>query len=157
LCATLFTCSVAAAAQVQQQLPTRHVHEQVKNGHAPIVGLLPGTLRIRLAIMLQLHNQTELDDLIQRLYDPESPSYGQYLSVQEFTNRFGPTTQEYERVVSFAEANGMLVTGRSANRMVVEVTASAWDIERAFHLAIGIYQHPHGKSPVLRTRPGAVG
>jgi subtilase family serine protease len=142
LCATILTCSVAVSAQGQQRLPTQHVREQVKNGQAPIVSLPPGNLRMRLAIMLQLHNQTELDDFIQMLYEPESLSYGQYLSVREFTDWFGPTQQEYETVVSFAEANGMVVTGRSANRMVVEVTASARDIERAFHLAIGIYQHP---------------
>ena len=32
-----------------------------------------------------------LDDLLRRLYDPQDPLYGHYLTPAEFTARFGPT------------------------------------------------------------------
>lgn len=127
---------MAVPARAQQQLPTRHMREEVMNGEAPIMGVLPGTLHMNLAIMLPLHNEAQLDALLQELYDPESPSYGQYLTVAEFTDTFGPTQQEYDSVVAFAEANGMAVIDKSPNRMVVDVGASVTNIEKAFHLTL---------------------
>ena len=129
-------------AQTQRPLPTHHVRQAVINGEAPLVGLLPGTLRMRVGIMLPLRNQAELDSLLQDLYDPNSPLYGQYLTVREFTDRFGPTQEDYDAVVAFAKANGMTVTGLSPNRLVIDVIASVATIEQAFHVILGVYQHP---------------
>ncbi|MFZ0321992.1 MAG: protease pro-enzyme activation domain-containing protein, partial [Candidatus Sulfotelmatobacter sp.] len=75
-----------------------------------------------------------LDDLLQEIYDPQSPSYHQYLSLEEFTDQFGPTQEDYNAVIHFLSANGMSVTATSPNRMVIEVTASAVDIDKAFTL-----------------------
>ena len=93
-------------------------------------------------IALPLRNESELDDLLQELYDPQSPSFHQFLSVEEFTERFGPTEEDYAAVIRFAEQNGLTVTGTSPNRMVVDVTGSVADIERAFQVTMGSYQHP---------------
>jgi subtilase family serine protease len=143
---SLFMAFIAVAMAhgqtVERFLPTRHVREAAVNGRAPLVGVLPGTQRMRLAIALPLHNQAELNDLLRRLYDPQSSSYHQYLSVREFTERFGPSREDYESVVHFAEANGMTVEGRSRNRLVLDLTASVSDIERTFHVTMGVYQHP---------------
>ena len=48
------------------------------------VGELPGTHRLSLAVSLPLHHEVELDALLEQLYDPESPNFRQYLSVEEF-------------------------------------------------------------------------
>jgi len=44
----------------------------VPNGQAAWLDEFPGTQRLSLAISLPLRNETELDDLLQRLYAPES-------------------------------------------------------------------------------------
>jgi hypothetical protein len=138
---------VAVPTWAQQQLPTRHVREQALNGQAQMVGLLSGSLRMNVAIMLPLHNQAELDELLQQLYDSQSPTYGRYLTVEEFTERFGPTQAEYDAVIRFAQENGMTVTDRFPNRLVVGASAAVTDIERAFHLTLGVYQHPTENRP----------
>lgn len=146
--ASLFVTGIAVGffvitpADAQQRLLTRHVREVVVNGQAPIVGLLPATQRLQLAVMLPLRNQAELNDLLRQLYDPNSRFYRQYLSVQQFTDRFGPTQADYDAVVHFIEANGMTVTRTTTNRMVVDVTASVADINRVLHLTMGLYKHP---------------
>ncbi len=145
LAATLLLLFSAVPTWAQRELPTRHVREQTLNGQAPIVGVLPGTLRLNLAIMLPLRNQAELDDLLEQLYDPQNPSYGQYLTVEEFTESFGPTQDEYDAVVAFAKANNMAVTETFPNRMVIGLSASVSDIQKAFHLTLGVYQHPTEK------------
>jgi len=121
---------------------TRHMREEVSSGQAAWVGRLPASQTLRLTIALPLRNESDLDDLLQELYDPQSPSYHQFLSVEEFTERFGPPQADYDALVSFLEASGMTVTGTAPNRMIVNVTGPAANIERAFHTTLSEYQHP---------------
>jgi kumamolisin len=97
---------------------------------------------MRLVLVLPLRNQAALDQFLKELYDPASPSYRQYLTVEEFTTMFGPTQQDYDAVLRWAEANGFTVVGTSRNRMNVDVTGAVAAIETAFHVNMGVYQHP---------------
>ncbi|MGD0545493.1 MAG: S53 family serine peptidase [Candidatus Acidiferrales bacterium] len=123
-------------------LMTRHVREAVRNGQARSVGHLPGTQTMRLVLVLPLRNQAELENFLQELYDPSSLSYRQFLTVEEFTGRFGPTPEDYDSVIHFAETNGLTVVGTSRNRLDLDVTGSVENIERALHVTMGVYQHP---------------
>jgi subtilase family serine protease len=49
---------------------------------------------LQFAIHLPLRNTTELARLLHDLYDPTSPSFHRYLTVSEFTERFGPTSTD---------------------------------------------------------------
>jgi subtilase family serine protease len=141
LSSSLFFISGIAQAE-QRPTMTSHVPEVVASGLAPLVGHLPSTQRLSLAISLPLRNEAELDDLLQQIYDPQSPSFHKYLSVAEFTSRFGPTQSDHATVLKFAQANGLALIDLPANRMVVDVEASAAAIENAFHITLGVYQHP---------------
>ena len=121
---------------------TNHVPQAVASGVAPLVAHVSGTQHLSLAISLPLRNQAELDDLFQRIYDPQSPSYHKYLSVQEFTERFGPTESDYAALLRFAVFNGLAVIDTAANRMVVDIDAPVATIENALHITLGVYQHP---------------
>lgn len=137
----LFFTSPAAQAQ-QRPTMTTHVPEAVASGVAPLVGYVPGAQRMGLTISLPLRDESQLDNLIEQIYDPQSPSYHQYLSVREFTAAFGPTQADYASVIDFARANGLDVIDKAANRAVLNVEGSATNIESAFHITLGMYQHP---------------
>jgi hypothetical protein len=71
---------------------------QTLRGHVPAAvaqlqptGRLPATNRLHLAVALAPRNRDGLLKLLQDQQDPQSPSYHQYLSLEEFTSRFGPT------------------------------------------------------------------
>jgi subtilase family serine protease len=134
--------TTAEAQTGRHHLLTRHMHDVVSSHRAPVLGLKPETDQMDLIISLPLRNQQELDSLLNDLYDPNSPSYGQFLNVQEFTERFGPTETDYAAVVHFAEANGMAVTETSSNRLIVSVTGSVAAINKTFHIRLTEYQHP---------------
>ena len=127
-----------------QSLPlaTRHVRDVVLSGQAKSVGRLPATQPMRLVLVLPHRNQAALDSLLQDLYDPSSPSYHHFLTVEEFTAMFGPSQEDYDAVISFAQAKGLSVVGTSRNRMNVDVTGPVANIEEAFHVTMGVYQHP---------------
>jgi subtilase family serine protease len=132
---------VVSPAQAQTLL-TRHVREVVLNGEAQSLGRLPTAQSIRLVLVLPHRNQAELESLLKDLYDPHSAAYRRFLTVEEFTATYGPSQEDYDSVIRFAEANGFTVVGTSRNRMNLEVTGSVETIAKAFHLTLGVYQHP---------------
>ena len=132
----------AAFAQDAQPLLTRHVREVTRNGQAPSVGSLPATQSMRLTIMLPLRDQAGLESFVKELYDPSSGVYRHFLTVEEFTEMYGPRQEDFDAVVKFAKANGLTVTGTSRNRVAMNVTGSVASVEKAFHVTMGLYQHP---------------
>ncbi|MFC5740090.1 S53 family peptidase [Dyella tabacisoli] len=135
-CATLFAIDASAVSIMRT-----HVPEAVASGLAPRVSTMATAQHLKLALNLPLRNEADLDSLLQQLQDPQSPNYQHYLSVQEFTDRFGPTQQDYDAVVAWAQVNGLKVTGTPANRRLVDVEGSVDAINRALHVQIGNYRH----------------
>ncbi|MGD0812813.1 MAG: protease pro-enzyme activation domain-containing protein [Verrucomicrobiota bacterium] len=106
------------------------------------LGRLPGTNSLRLAISLPLRNSDALASLLQRLYDPSSPDYHQYLTPAQFTAKFAPTAQDYQTIINFAASNGLEIAARRESRMLLDVRGQVSDIEKAFHVVLRTYQHP---------------
>ena len=130
-------------------LPAHALETQVLYGHIPAAvvrlrpaGLLSEQMRLRLAIGLPLRNQEALTNLLQQIYDPSSPKYHHYLTPEQFTEMFGPTEEDYQAVIDFAEGNGLTVTGTHPNRVVLDVEGATTDIEKALHVTMWVYQHP---------------
>ncbi len=121
---------------------TAHVPAAVANHQAQRVGELPPAEHMTLAISLPLRNEAALDGFLQQLYDPQSANYRQYLSVAEFTERFGPSQDDRDALVRFAQANGLTVTRTPANRLVVDVEGPAAKVAAALHVTLGVYKHP---------------
>ena len=142
LSAALLVLSNTGHAQQPLQKLHSHVRPVVANGQAILMGEVPSTQRLNLAIMLPLRNPAELTALLGRLHDPASADYHRYLSVAQFTTQFGPTEQDYQQVIEFAKANGLTVTRTPANRLLVDISGSAGQIEAALHVKMGLYQHP---------------
>jgi subtilase family serine protease len=141
VCSAALLLVMKTQAQAQS-IMTRHVRQEVMSGEAPLLNRLPATQSLRLNIALPLRDEVDLDNLLPELSDPRSALFHQFLGVEEFTERFGPTEDDYAQVVQFAQRNGLTVTGTSPNRMLVNVTGSVENIEKAFHIVMSSYQHP---------------
>jgi N-acetylneuraminic acid mutarotase len=118
-------------------------------GHMPSVlstlqpiGLPPATNILRLSIGLPLRNSEGLSNFLHQVYDPSSTSYRRFLTPKQFADQFGPSEQDYQRVIDFVQANGLAVTGTTSNRMVLDVRGFVPDVEAAFGVTIQVYQHP---------------
>lgn len=138
LCAGLLSVH-AADANLLKQL----------RGHVPGIiarlkakGVLPSDQKMDLAIGLPLRNQDELAALLNEIYDPSSPNFHHYLTPEQFTEKFGPTKAQYQMVINFARVNGLTVKGTHPNRMLLDVTGKAADVEKAFHIMLHLYKHP---------------
>lgn len=140
--ALFLLCGTPAQAQQTLQALHNHIRPVIANGQAAPVGVLPPSQRMNLAIMLPLRNQAEIGSLLDRLYDPASPDYHQFLSVGQFTEQFGPTVEDYQVVVDFAKANGFTVTNTPPNRLLVDINGTVAQIQSAFHVVMTVYKHP---------------
>ena len=65
-----------------------------------------------------------------------------YLAPEQFTAGFGPEEKDYQALRRFAESSGLTVAGTYPNRLVLDVTGAAGDIEKAFHVTLRVYRHP---------------
>ena len=143
LAAVAMLSIVSGVSQAESQsLLTRHTRAVVTGGEAPSLGRLPATQTMQLYMMLGLRHQPELNNFLQELYDPSSQSFRHFLTVEEFTARFGASQEDYDAVVRFAKANGFTVGEVSRNRMLVPITGTVANIEKAFHVNMGLYQDP---------------
>ena len=129
--------SVAAPGQV-----TLHGHVPAAVSRLQAIGSLPSSDHLQLAIGLPLRNQAGLGGLLEQLYDPASPIYHQFLTPEQFTAQFAPTEKDYQKVIDFAKANGLTIVRTHPNRMLLDVTGTAANIEKTFNVALHVYRHP---------------
>lgn len=133
--------ALAGIARAEQPL-SRHVPEAVVNLNLQPAARLPGSTQLNLAIALPWRNQGELTNLLREIYDPASTNFHHYLTPQQFAERFGPAAADYEAVAAFAQSNGLTVTARHANRLLLDVSGPVEQVERVLHVRLWSYHHP---------------
>jgi len=140
VCAAAFML-IAIPGQAQpQSLLTRHVREEVANGQAQLVGQLPATQTLRFDVVLPLRDRAGLENFLQEVQSPTSPSYHKFLTPQEFTARFGPTQENWDALVAFAKASGFQIISGDLQGRDLRLTGTVANIEKAFHVTLGTYQ-----------------
>ncbi|MGA2167886.1 MAG: protease pro-enzyme activation domain-containing protein [Terracidiphilus sp.] len=134
--------SAATMNSQAQSVSTRHVRAVTRSGEAPAVGRLSANQTMQLDIVLPLRDPAGLESFLKEVYDPSSFSYRRFLTVAEFTEKFGPSQADYDAVVGFAKANGFEVVGGTRDGMEVQVKGPVSAVETAFHVVMRTYQHP---------------
>src|SRR5690242_17383470 len=83
---------------------------------APFLGYLAPSERIRMLLSFQLNDEAGLQQVISDLYNPDSAQYHQWLTPEQFGERFGRTNDEIDWVVKWLQQQGMDVDRTYANR-----------------------------------------
>jgi subtilase family serine protease len=139
LACALVSLSARAASFSPQAIDLRSIAAAQT---ATRVGFPPAEQIMHLVVSLPLRNSNQLDALLNAIYDPASPQYRRFLSVAEFTDRFGPSEADYEKAVAFFEQRGFVAGPRAANRYLMALDGKVSDVERVFHVTMGLYKHP---------------
>jgi len=133
--------ALSAVAAPPQMLHS-HIPPAVRQFNLQPFGRLPDTNRLHIAINLPLRNDQALEKLIRDIYDTRSTNFHRYLTPEQFVERFGPSPENYQSVINFANANGLNVTSTHPAHQIMGIDASVADIERALHVRMMLYQHP---------------
>lgn len=154
---------LAAYPMMAQQLgaikaPGRQTPQAVSNGSAKVAGHVNETQMLRLVIGLKPAHQDEEEKFLEELQDKDSPEFHHFLTAEEWNARFGPTVEDEQTVVDWAQSQGLTVSHRFANRLIVDVEAPAATIEKAFGVTLNNYQlgsssfYSNDKDPVVPTQ-----
>lgn len=135
--------SLATLAAAASGAPLRVLSGHVPDGVSKLraSGRLDTSQRLNLAIGLPWRNQAQLTEFLDQLYDRADPNWHRFLTVEQFTRQFGPTTNAYEAVAAFAQKSGFRITGKPSNRMLLQVNATVGQIESAFKIHLRQYRH----------------
>jgi len=134
----LFGAGEAVGAGMKQL----HGHVPVVTSHLQSIGEVKLTNELHLGIGVQLRDPEALDRFLTEVYDPASPNYKHFLTPAEFAARFSATEADYGAVKKFALKNGFKIRGTYENRLLLDVTAPAANVEKAFHVRLKKYKHP---------------
>lgn len=140
---TIAVAALAAGTNCQaQNFLTHHMRNVVRNNQVQATGRVATNQVMTLDVVLPLRDQAGLEGQLNEIYDPSSPSYHHFLTVPEFTAKFGPTQADYDAVVEYMKSNGFSIIGGSRDGMDVAVKGPVSAVQAAFHVNIHTYEHP---------------
>ena len=80
------------------------------------------------------------EQFLRELQDRDSPQFHKYLNAEEWNARFAPSPQDEQAVTDWVTSQGLTITHRYANRLLVDVDAPTAIIEKALGVTINRYR-----------------
>jgi uncharacterized protein (TIGR03437 family) len=96
--------------------------------------------RITMLAKLSPRQQADLDELLRRQQIRSSPNYHRWLTPEQFGDRFGLSTADLGKIVSWLESEGFQVEERARARNWVAFSGTARQVARAFGTEIHRYE-----------------
>jgi pro-kumamolisin-like protein/ASPM-SPD-2-Hydin domain-containing protein/centrosomal CEP192-like protein len=112
----------------------------VKSGDAVMTAHYNPSQMLRLTLGLQPPHVAEEQEFLQQLQIKGKGGFHKFLSAEEWTKRFDPSVEDEQAVVDWATAQGLTITHRFPNRLIVDVEGTAATIEKAFNVTMNSYQ-----------------
>jgi subtilase family serine protease len=108
-------------------------------------GRTASSTRLRLTVVLA--PQAGLNAYATAVSTPGSAFYGHFLSVSQFARRFGATPAQVAAVSTALRAAGLSVGRASANQLMIPVTGTAGQVEKAFSVSLKQVKLSSGRVP----------
>jgi kumamolisin len=89
-------------------------------------------LDVRILISLPMQKRNELNEWLERIYDPQSEVYLNFMSASCFTAEHGATAQSISMVRAFLIRHGLSVDRIAANRLLMIASGPLKNVESAF-------------------------
>jgi kumamolisin len=140
LAALFLTLSITASGAAQTTGGVRltgHVPPALRL--APRLGPVADSLQMDVTVELPLQHEAQLQSLIQRLYTPGDPLYGQYLTPAQFAQAYGPAPADYQALAAYLTSQGLQIIGTTPNRLLVKARGPARLVEQAFGVQLSQY------------------
>jgi subtilase family serine protease len=91
-------------------------------------------------LLLQLQRPPEqekaLQEFIAELDNPNSPNYHQWLTAEQFGQKFGVAKQDLDRITRWLESHGFTINVVYPSGMVVDFSGTVGQVREAFHTEI---------------------
>jgi subtilase family serine protease len=122
-------------------------------------GSTSSSKRVSFNVVLKLRNQAGAEALAAAVSDPNSKSYGHYLTSSQFNAAYAPTAGQVKKVSDYLKSQGIKVSGVAQGNRWVEASGTVAQINQAFDTSIKNYSYKgkniYGPSKTL-SMPSAV-
>lgn len=113
-----------------------------------LVGEAAASRPVEFNVVLPLRNKAELNTLIRQMHDNTSPMFHQWLTPQQFSERFGPDAATVASVTKSFQARGLTVV---AGTRSLHVSGTAAGVGSALHTSLAIGALPNGHQHLVAT------
>lgn len=130
--------------------------------HATDQGLLDPATPLTVNVWLKLHNQQQLDKLVEQQKQKSSSNYHRWLTQDQFNSTYGPTSQEVNAVSNFLSAKGLTVVSVAENNLYIKAQGTVAGLQKAFNVQIHSYQkngntyHSNNADPSVNDSSGGL-
>jgi subtilase family serine protease len=121
------------------------------------LGTMDPNAGITVTAWLKLHNEAQLDTLVQQQYKKGSSSHRKWITQGQFNASYGPKSHEVDSVKSFLTDQGLTVLAVAENNMYVKVQGTVGAIQKAFHVQINRYSFKGKNYRSNETDPSVIG
>ncbi len=108
--------------------------------HAQKISSADPNQPMQLTIGLNTRGGTDIDGFLNALYDPQSPYYHHFLTPDQFTQMFAPTSDQVQQVVTYLQGQGFTVTNIAPNNLLIDATATVKQVQNSFRTQIKNYK-----------------
>ena len=96
--------------------------------------------RIQMQLSSSPEQEAALEQLLADQHDPASPHFQEWLTPEQFGERFGPAQQDIDTIVAWLQDAGFQVEEVGRGRRTLEFSGTAGQVERAFHTEMRHYE-----------------
>ena len=156
ICGWLAACAMASPV-LTAQAPAPRIRSEISNSEMSTVkgslqplsrrgtdvGRMPADSRVRgMSIVFgrSAAQQADLEALIASQQDPSSPLYHQWLTPDQFANRFGMAQSDIEKVQAWLEQQGFSVDAVARSRTFIRFSGNVNQVEQAFRTEMHYYK-----------------
>jgi hypothetical protein len=109
---------------------------------------------VSVSLTLNYNHQAELDAFVASVSGPNGSRA--FLTPEQFNERYAPTVQQEQSVVSALQAAGFTVTQRYPNRTVIDATAPSATVERFFSTEMHTVQQAKYGERFVNVKPASL-
>jgi subtilase family serine protease len=110
--------------------------------------------QVEVLLALRFNHADELRQLVWEQSERGSQQYHQYLTSDQFAQRFGPTAEQLDHVTSELQKAGFQVTKTSPNRLLVHAIAPSVSVESYFKTEIHTVRQDSDVDRYMNVKPG---
>jgi subtilase family serine protease len=143
-CCVLATVAAAAAVEPASASEGRQALHDSGPGwlaRARDLGVTPSAAPIHFGVLLAMRDQAGAEATLQRIADPGSASYGNWLSNAEFNARYAPDKADVAAVEDWLRSQGIQVVQTLPSGMYIEASGSAAKVTQIFGAELHNYSY----------------
>jgi subtilase family serine protease len=110
-----------------------------------VVAPADGNKQIGVVLALPSSDPAGLKDFVKHVSTPGDPLFRQYLTPQQFAQKFGANEADYTDLKNWAGANGLVVSQQSAARTGLTVRGTVSQFQRLFKTQLNTYRTTDGQ------------